>query len=622
MFPEKIPMLFFGPKQDSQIRCYPGKTALLLALLLVASGAGAQDLSGTSGDIPTFGGPPPGDISSLDLSGRSGDIGVVDATDVSEENESPEGEAPDGRAAEALRLEDAEAAEAPSGSLEANSGILQPATVLLDLVGAQRQALARNPSLAAGAERVEQARQYVAKARSMYFPQIDLTYRYTFTWLPSEYTEPINEYLDETDEILRTIRHELYAYYVTSSTLSLGDRRTIRQYLNDTEDVVDMARDFVESPQESSSVNLTAGWLLFDGFAREFTNAMAKHGYGEARAAYRDGQRILLDAIAQAYYGGQYAREQVTIAESAITFFTRLVKEAQARRKIGRGPTSHVLNFETALYASKANLLRARREYELARIAMAVLLGYPEGYLPDTVQLAPLESETPETMMLPEKDAMLALAYAYRPDMEQRELGLKRAQANVRREYAKFTPQIALFAAAQTTNIDETGFSGDRMLSTVGINASMNLFSGGRRRAELREAKHARRESEWQVTETEQKIAAEVQRALLDLKMAQESLQLSRNAAECVRKNRDLVDKEYKAGKAMLVQLNQAQNDFVQAMGTLAQARVGLQRSWQVLHHATGISLGLLDGEHQELTEKTRQEAVPADAPVKENSNE
>ena len=611
---------FSGLIQSLKMGCCSGKGVLLLALLLVAPGVGAQVLPADSSNLSSFGGPPPGDISGMDYSSRSGEVGVVDATDVTEETEDPEGESVDVVAEEAVLPEDGEEAAA-SGSLEENSGVLQPAAVLLDLVGAQRQALARNPSLAAGAERGGQARQYVSKARSMYFPQIDLTYRYTFTWLPSEYTDPINEYLDETDEILRTIRHELYAYYVTSSTLSLGDRRTIRSYLNDSEDIVDMARDFAESPQESSSINLTAGWLLFDGFAREFTNAMAKHGYGEAQAAYRDGQRILLDAIAQAYYGGQYAREQVVIAESAITFFTRLVKEAKARREIGRGPTSHVLNFETALYAAKANLLRARREYELARIAMAVLLGYPEGYLPDTVQFADLETETPETMALPDADAMLALAFAYRPDMEQRELGLKRAQANVRREYAKFAPQIAFFASAQTANIDETGFSGDRMLSTVGINASMNLFSGGRRRAELREAKHARRESEWQVTETEQKISAEVRKALLDLKMAQESLRLSRNAAACVRKNRDLVDKEYKAGKAMLVQLNQAQNDYVQAMGTLAQARVGLQRGWQSLHHATGISLGLLDGE-QELIEKMRQEAVPADEPVKESSDE
>ena len=361
----------------------------------------------------------------------------------------------------------------------------------------------------------------------MYFPQLDVNYRYSFTWLPSGYTEPIEEYLNEADDVLRTVRQELYMYYATSrgATFSLNDRRTIRSYLNDTEDLLELGRDYLESPQENASINLTAGWLLFDGFAREYANAMAKHGYGEAKAAFRDGQRILLDAIAQAYYGAQFAREQIVIADSAMAFFERLLKDAKARRRVGRGPTSHVLNFETGLYAAKGNLLRAKREYEMARIALSVLLGFEEGYLPDTIGFAELEVETPETMTLPDADAMLSLAHAYRPDIEQRELGLKRAQAAVRREYARFAPQIAAFATASTSNVNETNFNGDRITTTVGINASMNLFSGGRRRAEVLEAKHARRESEWHLRGLEQKIAGEVNKALLDLETAQESLE-------------------------------------------------------------------------------------------------
>ena len=149
----------------------------------------------------------------------------------------------------------------------------------------------------------------------------------------------------------------------------------------------------------------------------------------------------------------------------------------------------------------------------------------------------------------------------------------------------------------------------------------MTLFSGGRRRAELMEAKHAKRESELHLTETEQRVAGEVNKALLDLRSAQEALVLNRGAAECVQKNRDLVDQEYKAGKAMLVQLNQAQNDYMQAMGMLAQARVGLQRGWQALHHATGVSLSLLNGEESEIL-KTIPPATPKGDAGKETDNE
>ncbi len=465
---------------------------------------------------------------------------------------------------------------------------------ILGLIDAQRRALADNPSLEAGAERVAQAKQLVVQARSMYYPQIDLNYSYTFTWLPSSYTDPTNELLDDTENVLRDLRRQLYLFSATTRQPSIQQRRNLRAWLNSADDAVETWREYLDSPQESATLNITAGWLLFDGFAREFANAMARHGYGEARAGYREGQRILLDAIAQAYYGGQYAREQLKIAQSDISFYERLHKEALARREIGRGSTSDVLAFETALYAARANVLRSRREHEMARIAMAVLLGVPEGYLRDEVQLEALEDETPEVMTPPDADDMIALAYAYRPDLEQRELAVQRARASVRREYAKFAPQIAVVAGAQTANVNDTGIRTDRIVSTVGLNASMNLFAGGRRRAEVVSAKHAHREAELRVIEAEQKIASEVRQALSDLRIAQEALTLQRAAAECVRKSRDLVEIEYNAGKAMLVRLNQAQQEYNLAAGMLAQARVNLQRSWQALHAATGVNLTIL----------------------------
>ncbi|HQB03378.1 MAG TPA: TolC family protein, partial [Candidatus Hydrogenedentes bacterium] len=98
-------------------------------------------------------------------------------------------------------------------------------------------------------------------------------------------------------------------------------------------------------------------------------------------------------------------------------------------------------------------------------------------------------------------------------------------------------------------------------------------------------------------------VAADVRSALVDLKIAQEALTLQLEAASCVEKNRDLVEKEYNAGKAMLVRLNQAQHDYVQAMGLLAQTRVNLHRCWQALHAATGVSLDIIRKEPLDMPE-------------------
>jgi len=492
--------------------------------------------------------------------------------------------------AAAVIEEAAEAAAAPAEVAADAAPVAQAVHTVLDLPTAQRRALADNPSLQAAAERVEQTRQLVWQARSLYLPQIDLSYTLTYTWLPDYITESLNEYLDQGDDFIQQLKKALTRTAATRLPTA-SQRHALRTWARTTEDLIEEARDTLEDPLDNATLGVTAGYLVFDGFSRKFTNAMARFGYKEAQAAEREGRRLLLDAVAQAYYGVQLAREQVIIARSDIAFNERLLKEAAVRREAGRAATSDVLNFEVLLRAARGSLLRAQRDHETARIALALLMGIPEGMLPENMDVAELAVETPESMAAPDADEMIDVALAQRPDLEQRAFGLKRAEAAVRERYSDFAPQVAAIAGARAQSYTNTSVDSDEITSTVGVNVSLNLFSGGRRISRVLEAKHARREAEYRMSETELKVIGEVRQALVDLEASQQALILQRGAAEFVEKNRGLVEKEYRAGKAMLVRLNQAQRDLIQAQGQLAQARVALQRSWAALRAAAGINL-------------------------------
>ena len=75
------------------------------------------------------------------------------------------------------------------------------------------------------------------------------------------------------------------------------------------------------------------------------------------------------------------------------------------------------------------------------------------------------------------------------------------------------------------------------------------------------------------------------------LEGAQKQLWLQRANAVLVEKNRDLVEKEYRAGSTSLVRLNEAQRDLVSAQGQLALARISLRQAWYDLWTATGAIL-------------------------------
>ena len=84
-------------------------------------------------------------------------------------------------------------------------------------------------------------------------------------------------------------------------------------------------------------------------------------------------------------------------------------------------------------------------------------------------------------------------------------------------------------------------------------------------------------------------VSADVRDSLTQLLSAQEQLRLQRLNAELVQTNRDLVDKEYKAGQASLVRLNESQRELTSTQTRTALALVALRQSWWALMSETGM---------------------------------
>ena len=110
----------------------------------------------------------------------------------------------------------------------------------------------------------------------------------------------------------------------------------------------------------------------------------------------------------------------------------------------------------------------------------------------------------------------------------------------------------------------------------------------GNRKARFREAKFRLNEAQNDLRDVLNTVSSEVREALADLNATQQQIVLQRNNLVLSQQNRDLVAKEYKAGQASLVRLNEAQRDLTTARARLARALVSLRDAWQNLDAATG----------------------------------
>lgn len=418
---------------------------------------------------------------------------------------------------------------------------------ILDLPTAARIALAGNPSVAAAQARVEQAAQVVKQAQAGYWPQLDASAGY--------------------------------------SRQELSDRDFAGQdFLNS----ILPPENQINNPEDYYQVGIKASWLVFDGLAREFRLAAARYGKEAGVASLADVRRLLLSAVTNSYLQAQLANENVAIAKADEAFNQRQLVEARLRYDVGTGALSDVLNFEVRVNAAISQRIQEERGYQAGLIGLAALLGVPGGRLPDNVDLAELSATTTQELAIPSPDQRIETAMAYRPDLQQVDRVVQQAEAGIKTAQSGYYPTIALQADYEGQRPQDMSFEDGDFGNSIGVGLSWNIFAGGLTRARTGEARARLYEVEQQRNDARIKVASEIRSIATQIDTAQQVLQLQEKNTKLVMRQRDLVEKEYKAGVGSLVRLNQAQRDLNVSQSQLALARVALRVSWYNLLTATG----------------------------------
>jgi len=416
----------------------------------------------------------------------------------------------------------------------------------LDLYTAQEIALADNPSLAAAAERVEQARFRIAQSRALYWPTLDATGS------------------------------------AGSNHMSVNEAELLSLVNNGLE---------IDRTSENYRLSLDASWVLFDGFARSFAQLAAEYGEQESEQARRDARRLLLQSVAGSYYGAQLALYNKAIAEADFSFNSKQADEARIRLGAGAGSLSAVLNFQVQMNNASTDILLAERDYDLALYGLAVLLGRKSGMMPENLRLAKVDmvEEGQFFEIIPEQ--LLARAQQNRPDLLRKELSFQRTDSAVGLKQAAYYPRVSLNGGVRGSRTEDMSFEGDDIASSVAINLSYNLFRGRGDAASIAEARAAKREAARSLDQQRNLVQSEVRQAISKLEQGRAQLVLQRASVKLVAQTRDLVEEGYKAGQESLARFNEAQRDLVRTQSRLALSLIGLYNSRQALKTATGESL-------------------------------
>jgi outer membrane protein TolC len=412
----------------------------------------------------------------------------------------------------------------------------------LTLAAAQKFALAANPGIQVAAARVGAASAVYRQARSAFFPSL------TFT----------------------------------------GEATHVH-------DIPQFQAFLAAEPYESYTIALNLNWLIFDGFSREFAVLAAEADERASQAARADVERLLLQAVAAAFNQSLFARENVRISKEDAAFNQELARETEIRFKAGTASRSELLNFRIRSAEAEQRLLHYQEAQATARLALAELMGVPQAKLGNDTKLAFTEGHILDKSV-PELASELAYALQNRPDIEQLRETVAGRQAEVRGARGDFLPELALQASYGEARWNDIKFNDSVDASSfLGVTLSWDLFAGGRTVAGVQLAESNLLAARMELSGAELQIAAEVRERHQQLRSVLAQLKLQQQIHAMTAETKELVVKEYRAGKASLTRLNEAQTDLVRAAANLALARVRVVETRENLDAATGRIIRRVD---------------------------
>jgi outer membrane protein TolC len=287
--------------------------------------------------------------------------------------------------------------------------------------------------------------------------------------------------------------------------------------------------------------------------------------------------------VAALYLDATAGASRIQTAEARVASAQALHNQAVSFKQSGVVAGIDVLRAEVQLRAQRQRLIAYRNEFEKQKLRLARAIGLPDGTplgLADAMPAA-------DSSALPKTDEAIAQALNTRTDYRSLQSRLKAAEFSRR--------------AASAGRLPTLGFSGDygaigkapdnsHGTFSVGVVVQVPIFDGGRVKGEELEADAALARLRAQLADLRSLIAFDVRNAELDLKAANDQMEVARGASELARLQQEQARDRFAAGVTSNLEVVQAQEAVAIADENLISSLLAGNLAKAALARAIGAS--------------------------------
>ncbi len=279
------------------------------------------------------------------------------------------------------------------------------------------------------------------------------------------------------------------------------------------------------------------------------------------------------------YYTVLTKRHILEAAEKMFAEQEKRLEQAENFFNLGRESKLEVTKAKVNLGNSKLNLIAASNDLDIAKTKLIKTLGMEEGDFNYELEDM-LEYKTVYLNL----DNAITNALDSRPELKSlmaKEAGM-RALLSASRQ-SLFFPEIF---ARTAYRFDGEGATGPDFIAGVGIR--FPLFEGFSDVSRVSEERAKLRQSQVQIKSLKGQVSSEVKELYLNLKYAQESLQVTETSKKSAEENLELSTEEYRLGKSSEVELAEAESLLASTNANHIEAIYNYKIAIAQLERATG----------------------------------
>ncbi|MBP7172980.1 MAG: TolC family protein [Cloacibacterium sp.] len=315
--------------------------------------------------------------------------------------------------------------------------------------------------------------------------------------------------------------------------------------------------------------------------------------------------------IAQQYLQVLLNKEVAKIAESAVENAEKIYKRAKITTEVGTTPMTVLAESQANLSREKQRWQSAKIDIERARFNLAMLLQLGD-YKNFDVQDVPL----PQLLEGPESstDTILETAYANQPQIKAAEIRIKSAQKQTEISKTGFLPTVTAsagigsfyynslvtnntgFDITTNTYIKEKGLLQqykDNFGQQLGLNVNIPIFNKGITKLQVEQTKINESIATNTLNQQKQELRQSIQKAYFDANANYQNYLAALETEKSTQLALNFAEKSYEAGRTTIYDLNIARNNYVNAQGSVSQAKYNYIFSMKLLNFYAGIPLSL-----------------------------